>query len=74
MLDNECPKDNNEMNPECATLVSFKVASLVTGIGVGSFLEDVFGRSCYLLINLLPAVLGIAAVDRLYPLKPKNPI
>ncbi len=74
MLDNECPKNNNEMNPEFSTHVSFKVASLVTEIEVGSFLEDVFGHSCYLLINLLPEELGINAVDRLYPLKPKNPI
>jgi hypothetical protein len=32
------------------------------------------GSHCSLFISILPEELGIAAVDRLYPLKPKNPI
>ncbi len=35
------------------------------------FQED---KTCSLPINLFPEEHGIAAVDRLYPLKPKNPI
>ena len=31
-------------------------------------------KTCFLPINLIPEEQGIAAVDRLYPLKPKNPI
>lgn len=33
-----------------------------------------YDRTCSLPIGLFPEEHGIAAVDRLYPLKPKNPI
>lgn len=43
---------------------------------VGGYARLVSGSVCSLPIdcNLLPEELGITAVDRLYPLKPKNPI
>ena len=48
---------------------------------VGGYAQLVSGSVCSLPIPiaigthyLLPEELGIAAVDRLYPLKPKNPI
>ncbi|MBB6328267.1 hypothetical protein FHS59_003910 [Algoriphagus iocasae] len=51
-----------------------KVASLVTGSGMSPFLDFGLAVLVSLPINLLPEELGITAVDRLYPLKPKNPI
>ncbi|MDR7131661.1 hypothetical protein J2X69_004025 [Algoriphagus sp. 4150] len=44
-----------------ALLVSGSVSSLPIPIAIGTY-------------YILPEVHGIAAVDRLYPLKPKNPI
>ena len=46
---------------------------------LGEYALLVSGSSCSLPIYIgtyysLPVELGIAAVDRLYPLKPKNPI
>gem|GEM_PF-3569729 len=46
---------------------------------LGGYACLVSGSSCSLPISIgtyynLPEELGIAAVDRLYPLKPKNPI
>ncbi|MEB2786821.1 hypothetical protein [Algoriphagus persicinus] len=62
------------MDLELITSYSYNVASLVAGIGVDFLPVLEFGHSSSLPINLLPVELGIAAVDRLYPLKPKNPI
>ncbi|WP_425638826.1 hypothetical protein ACPUEN_04395 [Algoriphagus yeomjeoni] len=47
------------------------ISILEKSTGVIGFQDD---NTCSLLIYLLPEELGIAAVDRLYPLKPKNPI
>lgn len=71
MVDNECPKDHNNMDLEFSTHFPFNVASLVTGYGVEECLE--YGGSFSLPINLLPMVHGITAIDRLYPIKPKQP-
>ena len=62
------------MKLELMTSFSFKVTSLVTGIGVDCLSDSDSFYSFYLPINLFPAYSGITAVDRLYPLKPKNPI
>jgi len=61
------------MHLESSTSYSFKVASLVAGKGVDFRPVLDLGHSCSLSINLFPGD-GIAAVDRLFPLKPKNPI
>ena len=74
MIDNECPKDHRKMNPQFTTHYCLNVASLVTGRGMVNSVDCVFDISTSIPINLLLEQLGIAAVDRLYPLKPKNPI
>jgi len=61
------------MHLESSTYYSFKVVSLVTGKEVDFRPVLNLGHSCSLPINLFPGE-GIAAVDRLYSLKPKNPI
>ena len=63
------------MHLELTTIsYSYKVASLVTGNCVCFRPVLDLGHSCSLPINLFPEEHGIAAVDRLFPLKPKNPI
>ncbi|WBL43021.1 hypothetical protein PBT90_20050 [Algoriphagus halophytocola] len=42
--------------------------------GVGAYVQLVSGSACFLTYYILPEEHGIIAVDRLYPLKPKNPI
>lgn len=72
MVDNECPTDHKKMDLEFSTHFPFNVASLVTRYRVDEYLE--YGCSFSLPISLLPMVHGITAIDRLYPLKPKQPV
>ncbi|MCE7056812.1 hypothetical protein LZF95_19180 [Algoriphagus sp. AGSA1] len=62
------------MQLELTTSYSYNVASLVAGMGVDFLSVLDFGHLCSLTINLSPVEQGIIASDRLYPLKPKNPI
>lgn len=51
-----------------------KVASLVAGGVMWNFLDFIFSVLDTPIINLYPEYSSITAVDRLFPLKPKNPI
>ena len=62
------------MQLELTTSYSYNVASLVAGMDMFFLSVLEFGHLCSLPINLFPEEQGIIAVDRLYPLKPKNPI
>ncbi|SEG15598.1 hypothetical protein [Algoriphagus boritolerans] len=62
------------MHLELTTYYSFKVASLVTGIAVDFSYALNLGPLRGLLINLFEGKVGLTGVDRIYPLKPKNPI
>lgn len=73
-IDNERPKYLISMHLESSTSYSFKVASLVAGKGVDFHPVLDLDQSFSLPVNLFPEEHGIAAVDRLFPLKPKNPI
>lgn len=62
------------MQIELPTSFSDKVASLVTGITAGFLCVWDFGYLYVLPSNLFPEEYGLIALDRLFPLKPKNPI
>ncbi|WP_092897998.1 hypothetical protein [Algoriphagus aquimarinus] len=53
-------------------ILQYRSISILGEFAVVIGFED--DNPCSLLIYLSPVELGIAAVDRLYPLKPKNPI
>jgi hypothetical protein len=63
-----------QMHFELTTYNFDKVASLAAGIGVDFLHVLPLGHLYALPINLFAGEHGIAAVDRLYPLKPKSPI
>lgn len=69
LIDNECPKDPNEMNLDLSFPFFLKVASLVTG-NTREYISDSFSFWTDLIFKLI----GILPADRLFPLKPKNPI
>jgi hypothetical protein len=62
------------MHLELTTFNFDKVTSLVTGISADFLSVLNLGHSYALSINLFLEEYGLTAVDRLYPLKPKNPI
>lgn len=74
IADNECPNNFTQMQFELSTSFSKKVTSLVTGNAVDfPFVLD-FGHLFALPFYQFLEEYGLTAVDRLYPLKPKNPI
>ena len=72
--DSECPIIMIHLQIELSTSFSWNVASLTTGIAVDYLSVWDCGHLFGLRFNELLKEFGIEAVDRLYPLKPKNPI